>query len=933
MASINELKARIDLHDLAAKLGLQRPGGNGNYRSPNGDDKNPSLSIFNGGKAFKDFKADVGGDVVSFIMHVEGIADVPSAMRRLHELYGIPFDKPDDPQPRRERSKAEFIAEQCVKDPQRAIEYLVGRGVPAETVRHAIARGAVGFNDWVNPTKQPGEFGYGGDAVAFVCRDLHTSFVRAVDFRFLDPAPNGGVKTKSVGDKDGVPFFVDRAALAKARTVVIVESAINALCVEACGLPLTAALAIRGTSAWHGTDWRALAGKQVLLALDADQADDKGVRPGAKAAWAIYDALCAQNISALMLDQGEWYKNGWNDIADIAQGAGIETLRECLRAIEPWSIAGLPGKDSPPGRSRVFLPAHDFAIYWRYRVKADFTSYVAKVETDPEGEGGEQLKIEDVAGFRVAAVSRVTIQSATATMSGEADAQPNTVFAVSVQTPRHGAQLVRRVFTDERLHNVDHWKKFGPVFAMPKFLRLVNVLERSAECGARDALNFVGLAWRNGRTVVNEGPDCYFTEPEKQCPYHNLTFPSGHVADARRVIDAYQATFSNNAATQLLVWALGAHLKAFTGFWPHMIVQARKGSGKSTLIKRLERSIGMTMFGGQSLQTEFRLLTSVSHTSMPVGWEEISARRQDIINTAVAMLQESYQHTVTRRGTDLTEFLISAPVLLAGEDVPVKSLTGKVVRVSLEKKGSLISENLPRFPVREWLQFLAGLDRARVAQLIGAVERAAWKRAVASPDSSANVQGKAAAAEDDTAPSHDPGAARMVSNYAAVAAAWALLCEFAGIPVEQGDFLRDLRATMNAHIRETTGDREPWVWILERALSEIESNQFTYPYKFDIENGELCLLLQPGHIMDHLSGTSRLRDEFNSLPIKSARVFKRQLQDAGVIVKDGLDKHINKRRYGHLTALGINRLEEYGLHVSVPEDDGARPVFDRAAND
>lgn len=921
MASINELKARIDLHDLAQRLGLVRPGGDsGNYRSPSGDDKNPSLSIFSGGKAFKDFKADVGGDCVRFIMHVENIPDVPSAMRRLHDIFGIPFDRSDDPQPRRERSKEEFIAEQCAREPQRTVEYLVGRGIPEATVQWAIKRGAVGFNDWTNPTKKPGEFGFGGAATAFICRDMQSTQVRAVDFRYHDAAQNGDVKTKSVGDKDGVPFFVDRAALASARTVYVVESAINALCLEACKVPWSAALALRGTGSWRMNDWRALAGKQIVLVLDADKPDDKGFRPGAKAAWGIYDLLASFNISALMIDQAKWYDAGWNDVADIAKDVGIDRLREIIRDVEPWAIQGLPGKDSPPGKSRVFLPPHDFGIYWRYRVKADFTSYVAKVESDPEGEGGEQLKFEDVTGFRVASVSRVTIQSATATMSGEADAQPNTVFAVSVQTPRHGAQLVRRVFSDDRLHNVDHWKKFGPVFSMPRFLRLINILERSAECGARDALNFVGIAWRNGRAVVNEGPDCYFTEPEKQCPYHNLTFPSGPVHDARRVIDAYQGTFSGNAAAQLLVWALGGHLKAFTGFWPHMIVQARKGSGKSTLIKRLERSIGMTMFGGQSLQTEFRLLTSVSHTSHPVGWEEISARRQDIINTAVAMLQESYQHTVTRRGADLTEFLICAPVLLAGEDVPVKSLTGKVVRVGLDKKGAMIPESLPRFPLREWLQFLAGLDRERIASLLNAAERAAWSRAVASPDDGTNVRGKAGDEQPGASQEQDPGASRMVRNYAAMAAAWTLLCEFAGIPVEQGGFLRDLRATMNSHIRETTGDREPWVWILERAISEIESNQFTYPYTFGIENGEACILLQPGHIMDHLSGTARLRDEFNNLPVKSTRVFKRQLEDAKVIVKDGLDKRIKSHRHAHLTALGLDRLAEYGLHISVPDD-------------
>jgi DNA primase len=40
--TIELLKNRIDLHDLAGRLGLKRPGGKGNYKSPHHDDKTPS---------------------------------------------------------------------------------------------------------------------------------------------------------------------------------------------------------------------------------------------------------------------------------------------------------------------------------------------------------------------------------------------------------------------------------------------------------------------------------------------------------------------------------------------------------------------------------------------------------------------------------------------------------------------------------------------------------------------------------------------------------------------------------------------------------------------------------------------------------------------------------------------------------------------------
>lgn len=920
MASIQELKARIDLHDLAQKLGLERPEGErGNYRSPHHKDKHPSISIFAGGKAWKDHSNDgAGGDCISLVQYVKNLPDVPSAMRELHEIYNIPTDRRTDTAPRPRRSKEAFIADQCRAQPDASVEYLRGRGVSEEVARWAVKCGAVGFNDWTSDRVEAGSFGYGGPAVAFICRDWVSGDVRAVDFRYLDPALNGGTKTKTVGDKQGVPFFIDLRHLQRAHRVYVFESAINVLCFESCGMRGTAGLAIRGTGNAGNLDLRLLDGKQVILCMDADQPNEKGKRPGDEAAWVLYDRLTAQGIAALMVDQHEWRELELNDAADIAKVRGLDNMRTMMQELEPWAIPGLPGRDAPAGRSRLFLPAHDFAVYWRFRAKPDFTTYVSKLEENPDG-GADKLTIDDLCGFRVAALSRVVIQSATATMAGEAvDSQPTTVFAVSVQVARHGPKLIRRVFIDERLHNIDQWKKFGPVFNPSRFSRLINILERSADLGSRDAINFVGLAWRRGVPVVNEGPDCYFTEPEKQCPYHNMAFPVGTVDDARRVIGAYQSTYRGNAVALLLTWALGAHLKAFIGFWPHMTMQADKGSGKSTIIKRLERSIGMTMFGGQSLKTEFRILTSISHTSHPIGWEEISTSRQDIIDLAVAMLQESYQHTVTRRGSEMTEFLMCAPVLLAGEDVPVKSLTGKIVRCSLvaANKGALMPESLPKFPVRPWLDYLATLHRDQVMQRLDEWERWCW-------DGCRAAKG-------------DSGASRMVRNYACLALAWSLLAEFTGLAREQDGFLADLRAEMNGHIAETAGDREPWVWILETLISEIESHNYQHPHTFALMDGDAeVLILRPQHVMDHISSTNRLRDKWNGLPVKSGRVFKRQLEQRGVIHKDDVERVINGRRHGHLTALSLKKMAEYGLYISQPTEPApaADGWWERAANE
>lgn len=918
MASIQELKDRIDLHDLAAKLGLKRPGNRGNYRSPNHDDKSASLEIGtkkSGGKGWVDWSSGEKGTCIDLAMYVLG-CDVGGAIKYLHEIYGWPMDKPKDA-PQRERTKVEWIADKCFEAAAQSIDYLKGRGIDEAVIRRAIQRKSIGFNDWTNSKIPAGEAMHGGPAVAFIVRSINPGHLAAIDMRYLDPALNGGVKTQCQGEKEGIGWISDIRRIETARTVVIVESPINALSVECAELPYTEAFATRGLSNVGAIDWRFLQGKRVVICMDNDAPFPEGHRmaghrPGPEGAWKLQELLTGFDIASHVVDQEEWEHN---DINDILLAKGPSEVQMCLRRLEPWLIPGVWGrpKKDQPGRPRIFLPSHDFATYWRYRLKEDFTTYVDEVKKKTEEEGGadedrgEFYVFSDLCGFRLASLSRVTIAGVVATMTGDPDTQPRVMFAISVQAPRHGPKLLRRVVDDEKLHNIDQWKRFGPVFNQSKFLRMVNILERTAHIGARNAANFVGLCYRDGKLIVNEGPDCYFTNPEQQCPYHNLTFPAGTKHEGRVVLEAYQATFKRNAAAIALVWGLGGHLKAFLGSWPHITIQASKGSGKSTLTKRFERTLGMTMFSGQSLNTEFRLLTSISHTSHPVGWEELSARRQEIIDKAVSLLQECYQYTLNRRGADLTEFLLSAPVMLAGEDVPVKSLTGKLVRTELTgKKGPLMPDDLPRFPVRQWLIFLSEQSRTTVLEIYG--------RQKARMEASCMAKG-----EDD-------GAVRMLTNYAAVMTSWRLLCEFLDIDPDKGGFEQDLIAEMNSHIRETSADRQPWVWIVETLLSEIAAKKFVHPYCWEVIDGHQCLMVRTSHVMDHLAHTNSLRDKWNGLPIKSDRIFKKELISAEVLIRDtegsprefektlGASMNFAGTRVGHLIALNMDALSIYGLY-------------------
>ncbi len=274
MATIEELKQMVDLHELAGRLGLESPQSGGNDRSPHHAEKTPSLSIYGrhrrdpGGHAFKDFSTDAGGDCVDLVAYVRG-CDTAEAVRHLHELYGIRRE-PQAVEQRAPEALHEYIARKCLAEAPAARDWLINeRGIAPKAVDAALAARTIGWNTYTNPSKSAGEFGHGGPAAAFIARSPSPGRVVAVDLRYADPALNGGVKTQTQGDKSGIPWTSDLRAFQRAKTVVIVESPINALSVDSAGLKDAAALAVRGTNV-EAIDWTFLTGKQALICMDAD---------------------------------------------------------------------------------------------------------------------------------------------------------------------------------------------------------------------------------------------------------------------------------------------------------------------------------------------------------------------------------------------------------------------------------------------------------------------------------------------------------------------------------------------------------------------------------------------------------------------------------------------------------------------------------------
>lgn len=900
------LKAAINLHDLADKLGLKRKGQSGNYHSPQHPDKTPSLSITPNGFGWKDWSSDTGGSCIDLVLYCRPDITTPmDAARTLSEWYGIPAPKNQSTKVDREKkSIPEYIAERCLEQADLAIPYLSSRGIGETVIKAAIQKRTLGWSLWSSEKVPRGEPNHGGPAAAFIVRSLETRHIEAVDMRFENPDLNGGTKTQCHGIKEGAIWTSDPIRLAKAKTVYVVESPINALSVECCPLPPScAALAIRGTGNADKIDVAFLKGKRVIIALDhADSINERtGQRPGLFAAWKLIDRLVANDISAMLVDMQDWDEG--TDVNDVLMNHGADFLWACLRRLESWLISGMPGGGARlSGTRRIFLPEHDNKVYWRYRVREDFTQYVDEFKDNDDGHRSETLG--DLCSFRLAGLSRLRVQGHLATINGTPDTQSETVFGISAQTPRHGSLLQREVVDDRQLFNLEWWRsRFGAIFKPAQFQRMLNILERSADLASRDVVNFVGIAWRDGEPAALEGNDCYFIEPAKQCLYHNMAFPRGQHESARQIITAYQATFKENAAAIPFVWALGAHLKALLGFYPHFQMQAEKGSGKSKLLESMQASLAFQVLSGQMLKTDHRRRASVSYTSHPVGWDEFSKLPKSVLSEIDGLLQSTYRFEFTRVGSALTPYLMCAPVMLAGEEVDVTSLQSKICRSSLTaaKQGPIIPHNLPQFPVWQWLQFIAKFKQEEIKGMYAKCFSFCQKNSRTSIE--------------------DATGRRMMENYAAIMLSWHLLCKFAEIDTDQGAFIDDLLAEMNSHIAETDGSRLPWVWIMEILLSEIDANRFDHSFCWghvQVPEGanEAALFLRPSHVMDHISSAPHLRNKFDALPIKTGRIFKKQLETSGVVIDNDAERVIRGCRTAHLSAISLKRLEKLGLYAT-----------------
>lgn len=255
--------------------------------------------------------------------------------------------------------------------------------------------------------------------------------------------------------------------------------------------------------------------------------------------------------------------------------------------------------------------------------------------------------------------------------------------------------------------------------------------------------------------------DFGFSNPARQTPYSKLVFNSGTKDQARQVVVAFSQAFADGSALIPAVWALGASLKSFTGFWPHLQLTAEGAAGKSTLMEKMAHAFQLRIFNSDALKTDYKRQLMVSNTIHPVILEDIGTDKAKIVKKASKKLKKSYKYSHETLGD--VSYLSSAPVMLLGEYVDVSQLRGKMVRTSLSvsNQGIEIPSDLPVFPMREWLEFLAGLDQEQVENDFNRIIK--YVKVMI--------------------PIHEcgPKTDRIVSNFAAIFLAWEYLYGFAGM--------------------------------------------------------------------------------------------------------------------------------------------------------
>lgn len=571
---INALKEAIDLHDLFEKLGLEK-GRSGNYKAPWRTDERPSISIYDGGRKWKDHgDSTKAGSAIDIVMEVMEM-DVPAAMRYLHDLYGFPKSTANTVEVSQSQPKASYLwrVVSCHKGIEQAVDYLVNeRKLPRDFVEKYSGK-LFGFSDY-HPPNNPSDPSH-GPAVAFPC-GFPGQPPAVLNLRYLESEHEPKVRHIG-GDATGVLFAAsDWSRIKKASIVWWVEAPIDALTLAAAGCPAVSFLSASNANSVV-LDW--MRPNQLLrLWGDKDSAGNSAVRK-----------LYHRAIDAGLTPQCVDVKNfKWKDPNDgLQNGMSLEDINHIAQEVST--------KLFPVGL--IYLPEYEFIAQSAVRAHLDSMEIETRKKED---DGDEKTKVIQISGFRVYRLDLLRIHDSSSVF-GIQDEYLSPEIRTLVHYRRVDSNVIQRsVIFGTDIGKLSAWQNFGWIHSQTHLLRITQILARDVH-STSDDVQVVGLVKVNGEYFLQNGPDTYLNN--RECIYHDLVIPSAPQEFSSKIIIDLDLMLKNHLAVIIFSWALGALLKVYLGYWPHLFAPAPTGAGKTTLLDNIKKLTGATVTENSELES------------------------------------------------------------------------------------------------------------------------------------------------------------------------------------------------------------------------------------------------------------------------------------------------------------------------------------------
>ena len=312
-ATVEEIKARIDLADLIASYGIQikTAGASKKACCPFHHEKTPSFNINESKGFYHCFGCGESGDAIKFVQKMDGLTFV-EAVKKLAEQCGVKIEEKEDPSAGKRKKLLALMAElaqfyhRCLlkmKEAESARAYLKSRDLGDEVQESFLIgyapNGAAPMMKWaekygftaeemeeagvIKPPRGPGDQGYHrfGGRLMFSIRDKQGRVV-AFSGRQLVASKNSGKYVNSpetlIFKKSHVLFGFDKAAgnIAKSahHEAIVCEGQIDTIRLHISGFPV--AVASQGTAFTeeHVKMLKKVA-DQVTLVFDDDAAGHK----------------------------------------------------------------------------------------------------------------------------------------------------------------------------------------------------------------------------------------------------------------------------------------------------------------------------------------------------------------------------------------------------------------------------------------------------------------------------------------------------------------------------------------------------------------------------------------------------------------------------------------------------------------------------------